>query len=160
MLGVLVFPWSTKLTWTAGSLTWAQMSMYAVAHRDAWTPLESALKEDSGKKIPCRTRELNLPQRHACLTLYQLSYITHPIRNNGQVKEKCMQWLPGSNRNTISDHIKQKHTQFWKACKWGQAPLVSPCCHRRWSLFHAAPCGSNAHSTSAGGCDVDLSHHE
>ena len=40
---------------------------------------ESALKVDSGGKIPCHTRESNLPQQHACLMLYQLSYIPTPI---------------------------------------------------------------------------------
>ena len=39
------------------------------------TVRESALKVDSGRKIPCRTGESNLPQRRAGPTLYQLSYI-------------------------------------------------------------------------------------
>ena len=39
---------------------------------------ESALKVDSGRKIPCRTGELNLHQRRAGPTLYQLSYIPNP----------------------------------------------------------------------------------
>ena len=39
---------------------------------------ESALKVDSGRKISCRTVELNLPQWHAGPALYQPSYIpTH-----------------------------------------------------------------------------------
>ena len=36
---------------------------------------ESALKVDSGRKIPCRTWDWNLPQQRAGPTLYQLSYI-------------------------------------------------------------------------------------
>ena len=36
---------------------------------------ESALKVDSGRKIPCRTGESNLRQRCADPTTYQLSYI-------------------------------------------------------------------------------------
>ena len=36
---------------------------------------ESALKVDSGRKIPCCTRELILHQQHATPTLDQLSYI-------------------------------------------------------------------------------------
>ena len=32
----------------------------------------------TGRKIPCRTGESNLPQRHAGPTLYELSYIPHP----------------------------------------------------------------------------------
>ena len=44
------------LTWTTGSLTFA--------HGDAWTRVrESALKVDSGRKIPSHTRESNLCQR-------------------------------------------------------------------------------------------------
>ena len=39
---------------------------------------ESALKVDSGRKIPCRTGEWNLPQRRAGPTLCQLSYIPIP----------------------------------------------------------------------------------
>ena len=39
------------------------------------TVRESALKVDSGKKIPCRTGESNLRQRRDGPTLYQLSYI-------------------------------------------------------------------------------------
>ena len=38
-----------------------------------YTVWESALKVDSGRKIPCRTGESNLRQRRACSTLYQLS---------------------------------------------------------------------------------------
>ena len=41
---------------------------------------ESALNFDSGRKITCRTGELNLYQRRAGPTLYQLSYIpTHRV---------------------------------------------------------------------------------
>ena len=39
------------------------------------TVRESALKVDSGRKVPCHTGESNLPQQCASLTLYQLSYI-------------------------------------------------------------------------------------
>ena len=35
---------------------------------------KSALKVDSGRKIPCRTGESNLPQQHAGI-FYQLSYM-------------------------------------------------------------------------------------
>ena len=42
------------------------------------TVREPALKVDSGRKIPCCTRESNLHRQHASLMLYQLSYIpTH-----------------------------------------------------------------------------------
>ena len=39
---------------------------------------ESAQKVDSGRIFPCHTGELNLPQWHAGLTLYQLSHIPTP----------------------------------------------------------------------------------
>ena len=39
------------------------------------TVRESALRVDSGRKIPCRTGESNLRQRRAGPVLYQLSYI-------------------------------------------------------------------------------------
>ena len=39
------------------------------------TITESALKVDSGEKIPCRTGKLNLPRWRAGPMLYQLSYI-------------------------------------------------------------------------------------
>ena len=52
------------------------MFMHAIAYGEcANTVRESALKAVSGRKIPCRTGELNLPQRRAGPTLYQLSYI-------------------------------------------------------------------------------------
>ena len=66
------------LTWTTGSLSCAQMLVNACdctrgvyGHRKR----ESALKVDSGRKIPCRTGESNLRQRRAGPTLYRLSYI-------------------------------------------------------------------------------------
>ena len=40
--------------------------MHAIARRGAHTPLESALKVDSGRKIPCCIRESNLRQRSEC----------------------------------------------------------------------------------------------
>ena len=55
--------------------------MHANAHGVCTdTVRESALKLDSGRKIPCRTGESNLRQRCAGPMLYQLSYIpTHPV---------------------------------------------------------------------------------
>ena len=63
------------LPWTTGSLSRVQMLMDAIALGSVRTPEESALKVDSGRKIPCRTGESNLRQRRAGPTLYQLSYI-------------------------------------------------------------------------------------
>ena len=72
------------LTWTTGSLTCAQLLMHAIAQGGVRTHVrESAPKVDSGRKIPCRTRESNLPQRRAGPTLYQLSYI--PTPNQGLI---------------------------------------------------------------------------
>ena len=48
------------------------------------TVRESALKVDSGRKIPCRTEESNLRQRCAGPTFYQLSYI--PTRSSCSLK--------------------------------------------------------------------------
>ena len=39
------------------------------------TVLESALKADSGRKIPCRTRQSNLHRQRAGQMLYQRNYI-------------------------------------------------------------------------------------
>ena len=63
-----------------GSLTCAQMFMHVIAHGAARTHVtESALKVDSGRKIPRRTGESNQRQRRAGPTLYQLSYIPFPF---------------------------------------------------------------------------------
>ena len=57
----------------------AQISMHAIAHEVcAHAVGESALKVDSGRKIPFRTGASNLPQRCAVSTLCQLSYIPAP----------------------------------------------------------------------------------
>ena len=53
--------------------------MHVTAHEGCTdTVRESALKVGSGRKSPRCTRELNLPQQHACPTLYQLNYIPAP----------------------------------------------------------------------------------
>ena len=60
------------LTWTTGTLTCAEMLMHVIAHVGVWTHVrESALKADSEGKIPCRTGESNLCQRHDGLMLHQ-----------------------------------------------------------------------------------------
>ena len=52
------------LTWTTRSLTCAQLLMHAIAHGGVRKHVkESALKVNSGRKIPCRTGESNLRQR-------------------------------------------------------------------------------------------------
>ena len=52
------------------------MLMHAIAHEVSTdTVRESALKVDSGRKIPCSTGESNLHWQHASPMLYQLSYI-------------------------------------------------------------------------------------
>ena len=47
---------------------------------------ESALKVDSGRKIPCHIGELNLHERRVSLTLYQLSYIPIPLLEEVKVE--------------------------------------------------------------------------
>ena len=52
------------------------MLVHVIAHGDAQTRVrESALKVDSGRKIPRRTGESNLRQQRDEPTLNQLSYI-------------------------------------------------------------------------------------
>ena len=66
------------LTWTTGSLTCAQMLMRAIAHGGVRTHVrESALKVDSGRKIPCRTGESNLRQRRDGPMLYKWATFQH-----------------------------------------------------------------------------------
>ena len=58
------------------ALTCTQTLMHSIAHEGCTDKVrESALKADSGRKLPCRTGESNLPQWCAGPTLYQLSYI-------------------------------------------------------------------------------------
>ena len=67
------------LTWTTGSLTCAQMLMHAIAHGACTdTERESALKVDSGRKIPCRTGDSNLHQPTACRSDTLLTELLHP----------------------------------------------------------------------------------
>ena len=50
--------------------------MHAIADEGCTDTVgESALKVDSGRKIPCRTGESNLRQRRGGPTLYQLCHI-------------------------------------------------------------------------------------
>ena len=52
------------LTWTTGSLPCELMLIHGIAHGGVRTHVrESALKVDSGRKIPCRNGESNLRQR-------------------------------------------------------------------------------------------------
>ena len=67
------------LIWTTGSLMCTQMCMYVTAHGGCTdTAKESALKDDSGRKISCRTGQSNLHWQHASIILYHLSYISTP----------------------------------------------------------------------------------
>ena len=94
------------LTWTTGCLTCAQMWMHAVAHGGVRTPKESALKADSGRKIPCRTGKSNLLQRWDGPTLYQLSYI--PTYHEPRLSNFCH---PGS-FNFYSDQRSSHMKRF------------------------------------------------
>ena len=70
-----VFKWVQTKVWLQLQriFTCAQILMHRIAHGSCTdTVREFALIADS-ERIPCRTRESNLPQR-----LYQLSYIPAP----------------------------------------------------------------------------------
>ena len=75
------------------------------------TVRESALKVDSGRKIPCRTGESNLRQRRVGPMLYQLSYNPSPVSvsprlfflfdqfigiSSDQLPEVCIAWNAGA----------------------------------------------------------------
>ena len=67
------------LTRTTESFKCEQMLMQAIARLGGRTHArESALKADSGRKIPCRTGESNLRQRRDGPMLHQLSYLPIP----------------------------------------------------------------------------------
>ena len=68
------------------------------------TVRESALKVDSGRKIPCRTGESNLRLRRAGPMLYQLSYIPIPIMDRGlQETEMTLCQVEGMNPDGVED---------------------------------------------------------
>ena len=120
MLGVLgVSLIHRTLTWTIWSLTCAQMLMHAIAHggcRD--TVRESALKVDSGRKIPCRTGESNLRQLRASPMLYQLSYIPAPAIT--VIPELGTSWILTSSPpyRIISGRTITVWNQTWKIHLW------------------------------------------
>ena len=53
------------------------------------TVRESALKVDSGRKIPCRSGESNLRQRRAGPMLYHLSYVHVPPPHPMVTEDQC-----------------------------------------------------------------------
>ena len=57
------------------------------------TVRESALKSDSGRKIPCLTGESNLRWQRARPMLYQLSYIPPQYNNNMNGEWDCYLWF-------------------------------------------------------------------
>ena len=87
------------------------MLIHATAHEGfADTVRESALKVDSGTKIPCRTRESNLAQRRVCPTLYQLSYIRASLFSLSSavivVAEREREWMCNvSDRGSSNSNI-------------------------------------------------------
>ena len=92
------------LTWSTGSLTRAQMLMHAIANgRCTDTVRESALKADSGRKIPCPTGERTyvsaacsgVPARRS----YQLSYIPAPGNKTTRCDNECRTGDKGFDRN-------------------------------------------------------------
>ena len=93
------------LTWTTWSLTWVQMLMHATAGGGGGmnTIRESALKVDSGRKIPCCTGESNLHQWRADLMRYQLSYVPAPAG-------KCLAWLASASSASLE--------WWWQCLAW------------------------------------------
>ena len=109
------------------------------------TVRESALKADSGRKIPCRTGESNLPQRRAGPMFYQLSYILTPIMS---VMSKCTclrarAWVDGVGVGGWTFWNVYVSTLWSLAVKWpGLIPLSghfgeSCCAERRPALNEA-----------------------
>ena len=87
------------------------------------TVRESALKGDSGRKIPCRTGKSNLRGRRTGPMLYQLSYIPTPFRRSESfwwirlfcpvLQPNCGQkWYAA--RSFGSPHINSAGRQWWK----------------------------------------------
>ena len=109
------------LTRTKGSITSTQMSMYATAHGGVRTLKESWLKVDSGKKIPCRSGELNLRQRHDGPMLHQLSCIPTPWHAGPRSSNKnhvqvCLALTEGGTEAYAS---KSNHRYaLWRKKKW------------------------------------------
>ena len=86
---------------------------------------ESALKVDSRRKIPCRTRESNLRQWHAGLMLYQLSYLpTQQSYNNNKT-------------STSSERPPVLYHQFCGGCFLHAYTVVSSLskAFKRWQLI-------------------------
>ena len=91
------------LTWTSGFSTCTQLFMHAIAQGGARTHVrESALKVDSGRKIPCRTGESNLRQQRASPILYQLSYIPTHSRSSSSSNSS------GSSNSSSSGNRKKR----------------------------------------------------
>ena len=77
--------------------------MHATEHKQhVDTVKESALKVDSGRKIPCRSGESNLPQQCAGPTLYQLSYI--PSLSTMKVQPSEAQFIRPQVQVSFTDH--------------------------------------------------------
>ena len=80
LLVCAVFPCVQTMVWLPvfGIFNVAQMLMHVIAHRGCMDTIrESALETDSGRKIPCCTRDVNLCQYCTWIfswMLYQLSY--------------------------------------------------------------------------------------
>ena len=99
-----------------GFVTWTQMLMHVIAHRDCVNTVgESALEVDSGRKIPCHIRELSPHQN--CIWLfgpmhYKVSCPTPrvPWSTGGPVLT-CCQSLSGSCQWPVMQRQGTPH--FW-----------------------------------------------
>ena len=90
------------LTRTTGSLTCTQILMHAHGSVLRTHARQSALQVDSGRKIPCRTGESNLPQRRAGRTPFQLSYIHTPTCSGPKEKSLDSSGFPTEEETLIS----------------------------------------------------------
>ena len=92
MLGVLSVPIIHRTpSWTTGFLTCAQMLIHAIAHGGVRTHVkESALKVDSGRKIPRDTGESNLRERHDGPMLQPSEPHLHPVKGLNVFFSSCL----------------------------------------------------------------------
>ena len=97
---------------------------YVSAHEGCTNTMrKSALKVDSGRKIPCRTGESNLPQRRAGPTLYQLSYIPTPRMARGQL---AICWHGPRVPFRLGSPFPSTAVVYGHGLSWDSAPKI-PC---------------------------------
>ena len=89
--------------------------MHAIAHGGCTdTVRESALKVDSGRKIPCRTGESNLRRRCAGPILYQLSYIPYISKLDLELTNQLNKSKNINNNNNKTPNKPQNNQTYLK----------------------------------------------